>query len=56
MEIVDDCVLEETEYFYLRLSEIYGLNDRVKVGTGDSKIDVTDTDGKTIYTSVKIIS
>ena len=48
VEIVDDCVLEETEQFNLRLSEIPGQNDRVRVGAGDSEIEITDNDGKTI--------
>ena len=48
VEIVDDCVLEETEQFNLRLSELPGQNDRVKVVTGDSEIEITDDDGKTI--------
>ena len=48
VEIVDDCVLEETEQFNLLLSEIPGQNDRVKVGAGDSEIEITDDDGKTI--------
>ena len=48
VEIVDDCVLEETELFNLRLTELPGQNDRVKVGARDSEIEITDTNGKTI--------
>ena len=48
MEIVDDCVLEETEQFSLRLTELPGQSNRVKVGARDSEIEITDTNGKTI--------
>ena len=48
VEIVDDCVLEETEQFSLRLTELPGQSNRVKVGARDSEIEITDTNGKTI--------
>ena len=45
VDILDDCVLEETEEFYLHLHELADQNTTVRIGAGDTKIEITDTDG-----------
>ena len=46
VDVVDDCIVEETEKIHLRLFELPGQDPRVKVGGGDSLIEIRDDDCK----------
>ena len=46
VELINDCIIEDTEEINLRLSELPGQDPRVKIGGGDSVIEIIDNDCK----------
>ena len=48
VELINDCIIEDTEEINLRLFELPGQDPRVRVGGGDSVIEIIDNDCKIV--------
>ena len=50
VELLDDCVLEDTETFKMMLSTVSGQDERIKLGAGGADVVINDDDG--VYSNV----
>ena len=46
VELINDCIVEETEEINIRLFELPGQDPRVRIGGGNSVIEIIDNDSK----------
>ena len=56
VSIVDDDVLELTESFSITLERTPGLDDRIELGPVDGEVQINDSDGMLICSSVLLLS